>query len=206
MEQFDREFRILLRSHNFKDINAHSGTAYGVWENFRLAYLNPAWFQFAKENKGEPNISAEWGLGTSILDCVSGDVRELYEAKFNQSLDSHEIWNHEYECSSETVYRRYHQIVYPMGQREGLLIVNSLVAERPHDKEQRSTRDADESHYVDQSGLICQCAYCRRVKNFREIERWDWVSEWVRRCPENTSHTWCPTCAQHYFPQPTTDK
>lgn len=43
-EHLDREFRILLKNHNIDDLNAHAGVIYGVWANYCLAYLNPAWF------------------------------------------------------------------------------------------------------------------------------------------------------------------
>ncbi|SFL22726.1 hypothetical protein SAMN05216302_104423 [Nitrosomonas aestuarii] len=204
MEHIDRAFKLLLKNHYIDDLNTHTGVIYGVWANYRLAYLNPAWFRFALENGGEPQITADWGLGRSILDCMSGVVREFYKAKFDKCLMSHEVCNHLYECSSKTVYRRYHQIVYPLGDREGLLFVNSLITNRPHDKEKRPDRDANELFYVDENGFICQCALCRRTKNLREAERWDWVPEWVRQCPEHTSHTFCPSCFGHYFPLTTT--
>ena len=206
METLDREFRTLLQNHNIEELDVYSGVVYGIWEDFRIAYLNPGWFHFAKKNAGEPQISQEWGLGQSILDCVSGDVKEYYEAHYNECLTSHKVWEHEYECSSDEIYRKYHQIVYPLGEHEGLLIVNSLVVEKPHDLSQKQVRAANKSHYLDKNGLICQCAYCRMVKNFREVERWDWVPEWVKECPENTSHTFCPTCFSHYFTKPTTDE
>ncbi|WP_305906463.1 hypothetical protein Q9L42_001090 [Methylomarinum sp. Ch1-1] len=205
MERLDRAFEKLLRHHNFAFLEAHSGAIYGVWDNFRLAYLNPGWFRFAKENDGEPRISKEWGLGRSILDCVSGDVKVLYQTKLNACLNTSEVWSHQYECSSDTVYRCFHQLVYPLVRRGGLIIVNSLVIEELHDPSKRQAMAADESVYIDENGFICQCAYCRRVKNYSVAERWDWVPEWVRRCPDNTSHTFCPACFAHYFPMATTD-
>ncbi len=157
MENFDRVFRnLLLRQHNIEELRAHAGPIYGVWADFRLSYLNPAWFRFAKDNGGEPHISAEWGLGSSILDCVSGEVKAFYEAKWNDCLASHEAWSHDYECSSDTVYRRYHQIVYPIGQRAGLLIVNSLVVERLHNPARGVAGAADKLSFVDENGLIHQ--------------------------------------------------
>ena len=200
MEKCEHDFRELLRKHNLKDLGVHSGTIYGVWADFRLSYLNPAWFRFARENGGEPKISEEWGLGRSILDCVAGEVKAFYERKWNACLDAHEAWSHDYECSSGSVYRRYQQISYPIGHRDGLLIVNSLVVERPHDLDRGPARAADESCYVDENGIILQCPGCRRVKNLLEPERWDWVSEWVNRCPKCTSHSFCPTCFRHYYP------
>lgn len=205
MKRLDRSFKKLFRYHNYDFLEKHSEAIYGVWNDFRLAYLNPGWFRFAKENEGEPNISKEWGLGRSIMDCVAGEVKALYLEKLNACLKSNTVWSHEYECSSANVFRLYHQIVYPLPKQEGLLFVNSLVIERLHDPERRKEKGADESAYVDRNGFICQCAYCRRVKNFCYEERWDWVAEWVKRCPDNTSHTFCPSCFGHYFPIETSD-
>lgn len=200
MRYLDRKFRDLLQSYDLEALSAHTGAVYGVWADFRLAYLNPAWFRFAEDNGAAPDFPARWGLGRSILDCVSGEVRAFYETEFERCLGSHRLWEHEYECSSDAVYRLYHQIVYPLGQGKGLLIVNSLIAERPHDPDRRPAGTADESLYVDDHGFFCQCAHCRRVKCVRDAERWDWVPEWVKRCPENTSHTFCPTCIGYHYP------
>ncbi len=200
MKRLDRAFKNLLRYHDFEFLEAHSGAIYGVWKDFRLAYFNPGWFRFAEDNQGEPQVSNEWGLGRSLLDCVSGEIETFYNEKFDRCLQTDTVWSHEYECSSDTVYRRYHQVVYPLPKRGGLLFVNSLIVEQPHDPSVGKAIAADLNAYVDRNGFICQCAYCRRVKNFSEAERWDWIPEWVKRCPENTSHTFCPSCFGHYFP------
>jgi hypothetical protein len=206
MERLDREFQSLLSHYNFEYLETYSGVIYGVWKNFRLAYLNPEWYRFAKENGGEPVISTKWGLGRSILDCVSGDVKRFYAANLKACLTSHTIWSHDYDGSSGAIGRCYHQIVYPLLDQEGLLIVNSSVVEGLHDPKRRPARTAVEGIYLDKNGFYCQCAYCRRVKNFHETERWDWVPAWVKRYPENTSHTFCPSCFAHYFSMASTYK
>lgn len=200
LKNLDPQFKSLLKNHSIQYLHALPGSVYCTWANFRLAYLNPAWFQFAKDNGGEPNISAVWGLGRSILDSISGELSKIYGARLNQCLDSQKVWRHEYECSSDTIYRRYHQIVYPIGQHEGLLFVNSLVVEMPHDYESRSCQAVDELDYVDENNFIHQCSFCRRVNNLQQSERWDWVPEWVKQCPKHTSHTFCPSCLNHYYP------
>jgi len=202
MNNLDQEFKYLLQGFNINDLNLLSGSVYGVWADFRLGYLNPAWFQFAQDNNGESRILSKWGLGRSILDCMSGHVEDFYRAQFEDCLDSHTVWGHDYECSSDKRYRRFHQIIYPLGLREGLLFVNSLLVERP--QEQKVTGVPDESLYIGENKLISQCAHCRKVKNVTEPERWDWIPEWVKRCPEHTSHTFCPTCFGHFYPLATT--
>lgn len=199
MQRLDAPFRKLLRYHDFDFLEAHNGAVYGVWSDFRLAYLNPAWFRFAGENKGEPAISRQWGLGRSIMDCVDGDIAELYQEKLHACLVSNTVWSHQYECSSDSVYRRFRQTVYPLPKREGLLFLNSLLVEKAHDSGRRRPESFDESSYLDENGFICQCAYCRRVKNYRYPERWDWIPDWVKSCPNHTSHTFCPACFGHYI-------
>ena len=181
-------------------LSKHSGAIYGLWPDFRLAYLNPAWFQFALANGGEPRVSRDWRLGTSILDAMSIPVREFYEANYSDSLRSHTVWSHGYECSSDTTYRWLHQMVYPLGIRQGLLVVNSVRIERPHHSHDRPTKEADDAVYRDKNGLAHQCSHCRRVKNLLETERWDWVPEWVKVAPEHVSHGLCPLCFAHYYP------
>lgn len=200
MEQRAPHFEKLLHSHSIASLRQHTGAIYGIWSDFRLAYLNPGWFRFALENGGEPQITFKWKLGVSILDAVSFPLRAFYEHSYRHCLRSQQIWNHEYECSSDSVYRWLHQIVYPLGQAEGLLIVNSVKIERPHDPQERPVQPAEDVIYRDQYGLAHQCAHCRRVRNLLERERWDWIPEWVKQVPQATTHTLCFACYGHYYP------
>ncbi len=200
MTRLNHEFLNLLDDqYKLDDLENHPDSVYGIWPNFQLAYLNPAWFSFAEQNNGQPSIDDDWGLGKSVLDCVSGQLYRFYKSMFKQCLDSGTIFSHEYECSSDTIYRRFHQLVYPLDNRSGLIIVNSIIVEQAHVSSLRPTTVLDNKDYLDKNGFICQCAYCRRVKNFSLAERWDWIPAWVKSCPENTSHSYCPICFSHYF-------
>ena len=193
------DFATLLRDYQLADLEKHHGSIYGLWPDLRLAYVNPAWHRFAAENGGEPAISTRWKLGACILDAFSQDLGSYYRTAYNRCLELGEPWEHQYECSSKDRYRRFHQTVYPLG-RSGLLVVNSLVVELPHDPAERSPRGPDEPVYRDGYGLIHQCAHCRRVQNLRTAQRWDWVPAWVERIPSPTSHTFCPACFGYYYP------
>jgi len=201
-----QDFEPLLEEHDRAALDAHAGAIYGIWADFRLAYLNPGWFRFAAENGGEPAISARWGLGASILDAIPSGLRECYRDHYRRCLDSGEIWSHEYECSSDLSYRRLHQVVYPLGGGDGLLVSNAVRVERGHDSALRPTQLGDDRVYRDRDGIVHQCAICRRVKNLREPERWDWVPEWVRRMPEFSSHGYCPACFGDFFRLPQGDR
>jgi len=196
------EFKRLLSSHNLDDLDAHSGPIYGIWTDFRLAYLNPAWFRFARRNGGETSVEPHWGLGRSILDAMPEQLRVFYRNAYQACLDSGRSWTQAYECSSDTQCRAFSQVAYPLGNAEGLLIAHSLIVEKAHDPVQRPACEPNETSYRDSHGLLHQCAHCRRVKNLQEEERWDWVPEWVRQIPARSSHTFCPPCFGHYFRVP----
>lgn len=202
MEKLDPGFKRLLRSHKIEDLRAHAGAIYGIWPDFRLAYLNPGWFRFAADNNGEPEISRRWDLGVSMLDALPPETQAFYKARYRDCLESGNTWSYEYECSSAQIFRLLAQIVYPLGAGEGLLIANSLRVEQAHDPKGRPVNPPLDSVYRDQEGLIHQCAGCRRVKNPLEPERWDWVPAWVDRIPVATTHTFCPSCFGHFFRLP----
>ncbi len=200
MDRLDNDFiKQLGNQHKIDKLENHSGSVYGIWSNFQLAYLNPAWFDFAVKNNGNPEISNNWGLGKSVLDCVSGQLHYFYKTIFTQCLYNNTLWSHEYECSSDTIYRRFHQLVYPLENQQGLLIVNSIIVEQAHSLTQDTITAFNINDYLDDNNFICQCAYCRRVENFQHSGRWDWIPEWVKNCPKNTSHTYCPDCFDQYF-------
>lgn len=200
--RLDRDFAELLRDHRVDGLNEHDGVVYGLFADYTLGYMNPAWFRFAQQNGGEPQISRDWPLHRSVLDCADGALRGYLASGLDRCLQSGETWEHEYECSSAAVYRLHHQIVYPLADRRGLLVVNSPVVERPHDPARRPPKEADDKIYADANGLFTQCSSCRRMRNYRIPGRWDWVPEWIENSPQRTSHTFCPTCFGYYFPAP----
>ena len=200
MEKLDPDFRPLLRNYDLDALDAQSCVTYGLRPDFRLSYLNSSWFRFAAQNGGEPEISDHWGLGTSIFRNMPTLIRDFYNLHYNKCLHTDGVWSHLYECSSDSVFRTFYQTAYSLDRGNGLLVTNSIVIERPHDPLQRPVCAADDAAYRDKHGFLHQCSHCRRVQNLSEPMRWDWVPEWVRRIPENTSHTFCPSCYGHYYP------
>jgi len=61
MVQLAEGFRDALRRYRIAELEEHAGAIYGLTPDFRLAYMNPAWFRFAEVNGGEPRISTERG-------------------------------------------------------------------------------------------------------------------------------------------------
>lgn len=177
---------------------------YGLWADLTFAYFNPAWFRFAARNGGEPAVSRRWPLGTSVMDVVPDALKPFYRDMYARCLQGrgapgHQLHPavHEYDCSSPDQYRRFAMTLYGLDAGRGLVVLNSLLVERPHDAGVRSPADAD---YRDPNGFYHQCSHCRRYQNFSEADRWDWVPDWVRRQPPGTSHGLCLVCFNYYYP------
>ena len=189
-----------LWRYDLAELDTHGGPIYGVTADLHLAYFNDAWFRFAAANGGEPQISSEWQLGRSLLDCIPELLRRFYEEGYGSCLASGRAWQHDYECSSATHYRRFHQRVIALDAAAGLLMFNSLVVERTHDPVDRPACPPIVESYTNSDGLIIQCCVCRRVKFPDDQDRWDWVPEWVRGFPRHTSHGLCLPCFRYQYP------
>jgi hypothetical protein len=199
MKRFQDGFSVLLDGLDLEILENDPNSIYGLSKDLTLNYLNPGWFNFAKENDGEPTISERFNLGSHIGDSITGPARDYYLEVFQRILNTGEIWHHEYECSTPEILRIYCQTVHPLYNRNGLLIVNRLVKEQPHDLKTRRPHKPIEKHYIQKTGLITQCCNCRRVKRVANLDVWDWVPAWVKKVPRNTSHTFCPKCYEYYF-------
>ena len=159
-----------------------------------ILWVNAAWREFARANDGD-DVLRRFGPGQSYFAGAGGPLRSFYEGVVQNALLTGEPFEQDYECSSAEVFRIYHLRVLPFGV-DGLLLEHSLVVERPHEQEDH---DAVEPCYRNASGMIVQCANCRRVRR-AEGDAWDWVRPWVSDLPTNTSHGICSACMGYYWP------
>ncbi|MCE9553273.1 MAG: hypothetical protein K8T91_07835 [Planctomycetes bacterium] len=200
MECVDPEFATFL-SPFVEALDQHASAAYGLWPDLRLAYFNPSWFAFAAANDGEPDISSRWPLGASIADLPAPPLSNFYRILFGRCLATNSRREFEYDCSSADVDRRFHMVIRPLGKAAGLLIINTLRLEHPHDESLRPKHDAIEQQYRDRNGIIRMCMNCRGINRLSNPAAWDWVPAWVRVLPDNVSHGLCPVCASFYMAQ-----
>ncbi|MBC7962985.1 MAG: hypothetical protein H7Y05_08580 [Steroidobacteraceae bacterium] len=199
MKHFHDDFSALLNGFKLETLENDPNSIYGLSVGLALNYLNAGWFDFAKENQGEPAISERFVLGTYIGDAMSGSVRDYYLEAFQNVLQTGKVWHHDYECSSPEKFRIYHQSVYPLYNRQGLIIVNSLVKEHPLETDSRTPCQPIRNLYTQETGFITQCSNCRRVQLATRQDVWDWVPAWVEQMPENTSHGLCQICFEYYY-------
>jgi hypothetical protein len=47
--------------------------------------------------------------------------------------------------------------------------------------------------------VLHQCAHCRRVKNLKQPNRWDWIGYFVKYPPASTRHCLCSQCRGYYY-------
>ncbi|HTI51119.1 MAG TPA: hypothetical protein VL475_09210 [Planctomycetaceae bacterium] len=192
----DDRFASLLSGFDLAALEADPGVIYAVDHDLRLSYINPAWFRFAAENGGEPQISREWALGRFIMDAIAEELRPFFAKHFRRSLDEMRPWQHVYECSSATRFRKHRMNAFPLEEGQGLLLSHALVLDEPMS---RDSAEPDERRFRNPQGIIRQCAHCRRVEQQPPHAGWAWVPEWMARCPPQTSHGICPPCFGFYF-------
>jgi hypothetical protein len=198
MQRYDEDFVSLLEGFNLETLERDSSIIYGLSSNLTLNYFNPSWFRFAAENGGEPAISGKYKLGTCIDTAMVGPAKDYYLKVYQSILRTGKVWHHDYECSTSEKYRRFHQSVHPLYNGSGLIVVNSLIAEYPHEEARRPCPPSVEL-YVNDSGLIMQCCNCRRVQRATKDSEWNWVPAWVDKMPDNISHGICPICCDYYY-------
>lgn len=179
-------------------LDADPSVVYALDPDLRLAYVNPAWSRFARENGAGADFFERWGLGAFFPDAIADSIRGYYVERLTDVLAEGERWDHEYECSTPERFRRYCMSTYALGGGVGLLVVNTLVEERPHGQAGRAS-SLEDGHYIDAHGIVVMCAHCRRVRRASGPERWDWVPDAVRTPHPRTSHGLCAICAAYYW-------
>jgi len=200
----DPRFSPLLNQFRSVDLDRNPDTVYGLWPDLTLSYLNRAWFNFAAANGGEPAISDRWGLGTPVADawpeCLRTWYRDFMAAAF--ATGGKRPAQHEYECSSSELRRRFVMSVYSLAgpSGDGLLVVNSPLIEAPWTALGTKAMPPVSPSYVDAAGLMHQCVHCRRIRTIGNPAEWHWVPEWVAHAQPNVSHVLCDLCLEHYYP------
>ena len=197
------EFESLIDAKRLEVLNRHSSSIYGLDSNLNISYLNPAWFDFAKDNGSDKFIEDKWSLGKSIFNCIPKVLEpfytDIYETVLNEKESTLIPRQLEYECSSPQLFRSFSMHLYSLG-KGGIVVVNSLLVEQLHPSSLIEKQNIfDEDHYVDQNKIVHQCANCRRIRRLGKLEQWDWVPKLTKEPHANTSHGICPPCMQHYY-------
>ena len=193
-ERCSEQFLLQLDGFDLDTLESDTSCIYGLTRQLTLNYMNPAWFKFANDNGGTAVIGGRFGIGTPIAAAFGEPLKSHYSAIYNGLLASGQVGQHDFECSSEQLYRMYHQTVYPLRNRSGLLVVNSLRIEQAH-----ATRGALVDAYLEPNGLMTACVHCKRVHRKHGAMTWDSVPIWKERIPANLSHSLCSICFDYFY-------
>lgn len=167
-------------------------SAYRLSADYRLLEANTGFHRFARENGGVVDIE-RW-RHESVLEAISGPLREFFEASFERARELGTLWQHPYECSSPERFRTFCMSVYPLAGE--FVVVHSLRIESAH---ARASHTPNDELYL-RDGFIKMCSNCRRVHNPSGRKSWDWVPRYLQRTPVAISHGLCETCAAFYWP------
>jgi len=192
----DESFRPQLTGLSINGFEQSGDVTYIVDTDMCLRGYNEAWRNFAASNGGSA-VLTQYPLGRSILDGMSPKARAFYAAAYLGALANKARFDQCFECSSASVFRCFQQSAYPLTTGSGLVVTNHLVEDRPIDRHRREPSQV----YLNADGLVTQCCHCRRVADQTILNKWDWVPLWVECCPPATSHTFCPACADFYYPR-----
>jgi|AntRauTorcE11897_2_1112592.scaffolds.fasta_scaffold30236_2 hypothetical protein len=183
-------------------LDGHPESVFAIDRDGALVYVNAGWHRFAMNNGGQPDIGDNWSLGANYFDAIGPPLESFYRDLVGRAPafgEDQAPLSHCYQCPGARVYREYNMLIYALPDQAGHLIVNSRVVERRHDPETHRPGSPEFDSYLDEHGLVRQCAHCRRMASRAEPGRWDWVPAWVETPPPNLSHGICPVCMEYYF-------
>ena len=183
---------------SIEELESEQSIVYLLDSDLRLVYCNPAWDQFAIRNQGD---GLEWNgpRGTPILEAIADPIRPFYEEGFRRVAETGEVWEHDFECSSSELYRRYHMQVKPLEATGGFIIINSLLVETPHEADRLAMPEVT-TLYLGQGDIVTMCCHCRRTQRSDGSQTWDWVPRYLEAPPGRVSHGLCASCAAYFYP------
>lgn len=170
--------------------------------DLQIVYCNPAWDQFATLNGGE-HAMRDFVVGTNLLKVVPKELRQVYVGLFEHARESAQVGSLDYECSSPTMYRRFRMEVRPLYVPDLFMVVHSLLVEHHHGPERPEKPPVLALYCNPETGLIVNCAHCRRTRRVSDPEVWDWVPAYLGpgAPQQNISHGLCRTCYAYFYPQ-----
>ena len=168
-------------------------------ERLRITYCNQSWDRFAGENGGR-GLERERMYGRSWMAAIPVPLQQFFEEGFAMALTTRQVWEHCYECSTPTVYRAFRMTTYPDPEGMGLVVVNSLMVERPHDPAERPAHQAYSFVYINGNAQITMCCHCRRTCRAHHKQVWDWVPAYLNEAPVPVSHGICTVCMTLHYP------
>ena len=186
----------LLRDFHPDALHSAQQIIYAIRPDLSLAYANLDLTHFASWPDCNSQYTRNWPIGCCVLEVIPAALRPFVAENFAKCLREKRPWEHHYELTSRGSNRHFVMMAYPIGESEGVLVVNSLVHESC---QATSSIGRLEALYENDYGIITQCCHCRRVRRCGIDATWDLVADWVNGFPSNTSHGLCEPCSGYYY-------
>jgi hypothetical protein len=155
---------------------------------------NHAYVNFGVAN-GCSVIVRDFGIGCSLEQVLNGAARDFYIPAYRRAMERNQRLDHDYECSSPLVFRRFHQSAYPLADGKALVVSHHLMHEYPHVWHPRQLRPK----HFDEHGWLTQCACCRKVRDGSARDKWDWIPRIVQSPHPRAIQTYCGNCLSFYY-------
>ena len=166
-----------------------------VDSNMAIRAYNNAWMAFPKNNNAS-KVLAKFSIGSIITEAGVEPIKSYIQNGYYKALNENILFEFTYECSSDSVFRLFHQTAYPLLNAEGLVISHHLAKERKHTEKEHEFN----KQFFNQNGLITQCQNCRKIRDPENANRWLWVPSLVKSPIPKISHGICDRCLEHYYP------
>jgi hypothetical protein len=190
----------LLAPFDAAALEEDTATIYAVQPDLRIGYVNRQWTRFADDN-GASWTEPAWGVGTRVTDAIPEVLRPFYEGLFHEAFVTKKVIEHDYDCSSPTLHRRFRMRLHPCTSG-AVLVSHSLLRESAHPTVVDGALAELDSLYRRADGLVNQCCHCRQVQRTSGAGAWEFVPLFVAETPRNTSHGLCELCFEYYYPEP----
>jgi hypothetical protein len=183
------------------DLRILTNAIYVVDQMYNIVDYNDGYKMFAIENDGE-DILDRWPIGSNIMSSIPEILRDTMKRMYDDVILNKKIIEHEYDCHSATVFRRFKMRILPF--MNGFALHEHCQIESSQLNGAYELSDGDiESGYVDKNGLVHQCCHCRRIQSCTDGNNWVWVISLINRnrtFAPRISHTICPVCMLHHYP------
>lgn len=196
--KIDPTLRGGILEEDLADLNASSNTIYAVWSDLTIAFLNDAWFDFARENRAGDDFLEGFGIGSSV--DVGGDdpMNRYFIDCIHRSLREERAVAFQYECPAPETFRLMQVNFLPL--RNDLCVISiARVKSSSHQAQGRDPRAGTAFDYLNDDGLISMCSCCRRVRVPGTEHEWDFVPALIEDPVDTISHTFCESCKAYWL-------
>jgi len=178
-----------------KALETDSAVCYVLDSNLDIAYANPVWDQFAKDNDGS-DLTADAVHGTNIFQVIRRILRPFYTRVFDEVRSRAMVWEHIYEGSGPQRFRKFRMRVHLLNP-DWLMVSNTLLVE----EDLGWKAPAHDFVYRNRRGLIVMCTNCRSSQRTDDPRQWDFCYAHLKVPPASLGVRagLCPTCRGYFY-------